>query len=61
MAFLTLIGMLVILWCMIWFFVGLGNDNAWGGRDNSHNNTGCTLMIFVPIVIGLLLKALFGL
>jgi hypothetical protein len=60
MTFLKIIASFFGLWCIIYLFVAMGNAGFMGSRDQSENSFGCTLMIFIPAVIWILLSALVG-
>ena len=55
---LGIIGVLIFLFAACYFFAALGNHGKYVQRPE--NNLGCAVILFVPILLIMLLKALFG-
>jgi phosphatidylglycerophosphate synthase len=55
--FLTLIGMLIFLFCFCYFIAATGNDNA-ARSGKKTDNLGCAIILFVAALIYIVFKAI---
>jgi hypothetical protein len=58
MWLLQLIGMLAFLFFVCYLFAAMGNHGRY--KQHHENNLGCALMLFFPVVLYILIKAIFG-